>query len=141
MKEAVEKIVKALVGNPDAVEVSEVSDGRGVKIEVRVGEGDMGRLIGREGRNIRAFENATGVTVLIEEEPGAVVLSAFDPVRREIVREAMLRLIQDGRIHPTRIEEAVARVRKLVPPLKADRVLAGDMSALADAISTGTFLV
>ncbi len=70
-----------------------------------------GRIIGREGRNIRAFENATGVTVLIEDEPGAVVLSAFDPVRREIAREAMLRLIQDGRIHPTRIEDAVAAVK------------------------------
>lgn len=70
-----------------------------------------GRIIGREGRNIRAFENATGVTVLIDDEAGAVTLSAFDPVRREIAREAMLRLIQDGRIHPTRIEEAVATVK------------------------------
>jgi ribonuclease Y len=70
-----------------------------------------GRIIGREGRNIRAFENATGVTVLIDDEAGAVTLSAFDPVRREVAREAMLRLIQDGRIHPTRIEEAVAAVK------------------------------
>lgn len=66
-----------------------------------------GRIIGRDGRNIKAFEAATGVTVLIDEIPGIVILSSFDPVRREIARIAMEKLIADGRIHPTRIEEVV----------------------------------
>ncbi|MBX3747270.1 MAG: ribonuclease Y [Verrucomicrobiae bacterium] len=71
-----------------------------------------GRIIGREGRNIRAFETATGVTVLIDDTPNAVVISGFDPVRRAVARESMSRLIADGRIHPTRIEEVVAQVQK-----------------------------
>ncbi|MFB3892890.1 MAG: ribonuclease Y [Phycisphaerae bacterium] len=73
-----------------------------------------GRVIGREGRNIRAFEKATGVDVIVDDTPGVVVVSAFDPVRREIARRSLEKLIQDGRIHPTRIEEVVAGIEKEV---------------------------
>ena len=71
-----------------------------------------GRVIGREGRNIRAFEKATGVDVIVDDTPGVVVVSAFDPVRREVARRSLEKLIQDGRIHPTRIEEIVAATEK-----------------------------
>jgi ribonuclease Y len=73
-----------------------------------------GRVIGREGRNIRAFERATGVDVIVDDTPGVVLVSAFDPVRRETARRSLERLIQDGRIHPGRIEELVDQVRKEV---------------------------
>src|SRR5258706_733395 len=92
-----------------------------------------GRIIGREGRNIRAFEAATGVTVLIDDTPNAVVLSGFDPVRREIARESMQRLILDGRIHPTRIEEVV---RKVSEEIEEAIVRAGEDAVLKVGLPT-----
>lgn len=92
-----------------------------------------GRIIGREGRNIRAFEAATGCDLIIDDTPDVVTVSGFDPVRREIARLALSRLIQDGRIQPTRIEEAVERARSEVDRLVVE---AGEQ-AMIDAEVTG----
>ena len=92
-----------------------------------------GRVIGREGRNIRAFEAATGVDVIIDDTPETVVISCFDPVRREIARVAMERLVQDGRIHPGRIEQIVAKARKDVEK----EIKAAGRQALYDAKISG----
>ena len=86
-----------------------------------------GRVIGREGRNIRSFEAATGTEVIVDDTPDAVLVSGFDPVRREIARVALTRLLADGRIHPARIEEVVEDVRS---EIEEEVVMAGEQAAL-----------
>jgi ribonucrease Y len=86
-----------------------------------------GRIIGREGRNIRAFELATGVDVIIDDTPEAVLLSSFDPIRREVARRSLLRLIEDGRIHPGRIEEIVQKTEE---ELRSEHRTGGERAAM-----------
>ncbi|MBK8911883.1 MAG: ribonuclease Y [Chlorobi bacterium] len=95
---------------------------------VNLASEDMkGRIIGREGRNIRAFEAATGVDVIVDDTPEAVIISGFDPFRREVARIALERLMHDGRIHPSRIEEIVDKVRK---ELEEDIIRTGNNTLL-----------
>jgi ribonuclease Y len=90
-----------------------------------------GRIIGREGRNIRAFETATGVDVIIDDTPDTVIISCFEPVRRETARRALEQLISDGRIHPGRIEEVVNKVRQ---EIEQEMIQAGEQAAYETGI-------
>jgi ribonuclease Y len=91
------------------------------------GDEMKGRIIGREGRNIRAFEAATGIDVIVDDTPEAIILSGFDPFRREVARVALEKLIADGRIHPARIEEVVEKTRQ---ELEDDMVKTGENTLL-----------
>ncbi|HVO86694.1 MAG TPA: ribonuclease Y [Candidatus Binatia bacterium] len=105
---------------------SEVTSERTVTAVKLEDEEMKGRIIGKEGRNIQALQRATGVDILVDETPGMIVLSSFDPVRREVARQAMEMLLKDGRVHPGRIEEVVDKAQKQV---QKDVVRAGEDAA------------
>lgn len=113
-KEEADKRAKYIIASTIERVASDYVSERSLSVVPLPNEELKGRIIGREGRNIRAFEAATGIDVVIDDTPEAVVLSGFNPVRREVARMAMERLLQDGRIHPSRIEETVAKAQEEV---------------------------
>jgi ribonuclease Y len=123
--EAEEQAAHILVSTMERM-ASEVTAERTVT-SVKLEDEEMkGRIIGKEGRNIQALQRATGVDILVDETPGMIILSSFDPVRREVARQAMEMLLKDGRVHPGRIEEVVEKAQKQV---QKDVVRAGEDAA------------
>ncbi len=123
--EAEEKAASILVGAMERM-ASEVTAERTVTAVKLEDEEMKGRIIGKEGRNIQALQRATGVDIMVDDTPGMIILSSFDPVRREVARQALEMLLKDGRVHPGRIEEIVEKAQKNV---QKDVMRAGEDAA------------